>query len=95
MRISEILTKPVAETRVMIREYRFRLREADAAPDVWLDSGNLADWLGDAIARVEWVEAREAVPYINGETRFEAYLDVELIGEIHGDANGSIYYALA
>jgi hypothetical protein len=94
MRISDILTTPAAETRVMIREYRFRLREPDGVPDVWLDSGNLADWLGDAISRVECVEAREAVPH-NGETRFQAYLDGELIGEIHGDANGSIYYALA
>jgi hypothetical protein len=79
----------------MIREYRFRLRDADRVPDVWLDSGNLADWLGVAISRVECVEVREAVPHINGETRFQAYLDGELIGEIYGDANGSIYYALA
>jgi len=95
MGISEILTKPAAETRVMIKQYRFRLREADAVPDVWLDSGNLAEWLGDAISRVECVEAREDLPYINGGTRFEAYLDGELIGEIHGDSNGSTYYALA
>jgi hypothetical protein len=95
MGISEILTKPAAETRVMIKQYRFCLREADAVPDVWLDSGNLAEWLGDAISRVECVEAREDVPYIGGETRFEVYLDGELIGEIHGDSNGSTYYALA
>ena len=95
MGISEILTKPAAETRVMIKQYRFRLREVNAVPDVWLDSGNLAEWLGDAISRVECVEAREDVPFINGETRYEAYLDGELIGEIHGDADGSTYYALA
>ena len=94
MRISDILTKPAAEIRVMIRQYRFRLRDVDAVPDVWLDSGNLADWLGVAISRVECVEAREDVP-LCGETRFEAYLDGELIGVIHGDANGSTYYALA
>jgi hypothetical protein len=95
MRISDILTKPAAETRVMIKQYRFRLRDVDAVPDVWLDSGNLAEWLGDAISRVECVEAREDVPHINSETRFEAYLDGELIGEIHGDADRSTYYAFA
>ena len=93
MRISEILTKPAAETRVMVKKYRFRLRDVDTS-DVWLYSGNLAEWLGDAFSRVECVEARE-VPNINGEARFEAYLDGELIGEIHGDANGGTYYALA
>ena len=53
MLISEVLTRPAAETRVMIKQYRFHpLRVVvDAAPDVWLDSGNLADWLGDAISR--------------------------------------------
>jgi hypothetical protein len=98
MRISDVLTKPAAETRVMIRQYRFRLRDADAVSDVWLDSGNLAEWLGDAISRVECVAAHElvsAVPPIDGEPLFEAYLDGELIGEIHGDSNGSTYYALA
>jgi hypothetical protein len=98
MRISEILTKPAAETRVMVKQYRFRLRDVDAVPDVWLDSGNLADWLGDAISRVECVAAHElvsAVPPNDGETQFEAYLDGELIGEIRDHANGRTYYALA
>jgi hypothetical protein len=98
MRISKILTKPVAETRVMIKQYRFRLREADGVPDVWLDSGNLAEWLGDAISRVECVAAHElvsAVPPNDGETLFEAYLDGELIGEIRDHASGRAYYALA
>ena len=98
MRISEILTNPAAETRVMVKQYRFRLRDVDAVPDVWLDSGNLADWLGDAISGVECVAAHElvsAVPPIDGETLFEAYLDGELIGEIHGDADRSTYYAFA
>jgi len=99
MRISEILTKPAAETRVMVKQYRFRLRDPDAVPDVWLDSGNLADWLGDAIiSRVECVAAHElvsGVTHVDGETLFEAYLDGELIGEIRDHANGLTYYALA
>ena len=101
MQLSEVLTKPAVETRVMVKQYRFRSRShpaADAAADVWLDSGNLADWLGDAISRVEWVAAhdpgsREA--HSNGEIRFEAYLDGELIGEIRDDARGRTYYAFA
>jgi hypothetical protein len=95
MRLSEVLTNPAEETRVMVREYRFRLRDTDKGPDVWLDSGNLADWLGDAVIRVDCVEAREETEQTGPATRFEAYLDGELIGEIHGDAEGSIYYALA
>jgi hypothetical protein len=98
MRISDVLTKPAAETRVKVKQYRFRLRDVNAVPDVWLDSGNLADWLGDAISRVECVAAHElvsAVPPIDGETLFEAYLDGELVGEIRDDASGRTYYALA
>ena len=101
MRISDILTESAARTRVMVKQFRFRPRsrqETDTAPDVWLDSGNLFDWLGDAISRVECVATDEpgsAEPYANGETRFEAYLDGELIGEIRDDANGRTYYALA
>jgi hypothetical protein len=99
MQISEVLTKPASETRVKVKQYRFhsRSRQVDAAADVWLDSGNLADWLGDALARVEWVAAREAdatVSRDHGEIRFEAYLDGELIGEIRDDAGGRTYYAL-
>jgi hypothetical protein len=41
------------------------------------------------------VEAREETEQTGPAMRFEAYLDGELIGEIHGDAEGSIYYALA
>ena len=95
------LTKPASETRVMVKQYRFHpssSREVDPAADVWLDSGNLADWLGDAIARVEWVPASEpdaTVSRDHGEIRFEAYLDGELIGEIRDDAGGRTYYALA
>jgi hypothetical protein len=99
MRISDVLTKPAAETRVKVKQYRFRLRDVNAVPDVWLDSGNLADWLGDAIiSRVECVAARELVSdvsHIDGETLFEVYLDGELIGEIRDHANGRTYYALA
>jgi hypothetical protein len=100
MQISEVLTKPASETRVMVKQYRFHprsRREVDAAADVWLDSGNLADWLGDAIARVEWVAARAAdatVSRDHGEIRFEAYLDGELIGQIRDAAGGRTYYAL-
>ena len=99
MQISEVLTKPAGETRVMVKQYRFHprsQREVDAAADVWLDSGNLADWLGDAIARVEWVAARApgaTVSREHGEIRFEAYLDGELIGEIRDDDGGRTYYA--
>ena len=98
MRISDTLRKPAAETRVMVKQYRFRLRDVDADTDVWLDSGNLADWLGDAISRVECVAAHElvsGVSHIDVETLFEAYLDGELIGEIRDHANGRTYYALA
>jgi hypothetical protein len=101
MQITEILTRPAAETRVMIKRFRFRPhspRLVDAAPDVWLDSGNLADWLGDAISRVEWVAAHDRCstePHDNAGTLFEAYLDGELIGEIRDDAGGRTYYALA
>jgi hypothetical protein len=99
MLISEVLTRPAAETRVMIKQYRFHpLRVVvDAAPDVWLDSGNLADWLGDAISRVEWVAAHDpgSVSRENGEKLFEAYLDGELIGEIRNDRKGRTYYAFA
>jgi hypothetical protein len=98
MRMSEVLTKPASETRVMVKQYRFHpLREVDVADDVWLDSGNLADWLGDALARVEWVTARDpgsTAPHDHGEIYFEAYLDGELIGEIRDDADGRTYYAL-
>jgi hypothetical protein len=100
MQISEILTRPAAETRVMIKQFRFHPRSprlVDAAPDVWLDSGNLADWLGDAISRVEWVAAHDPgspEPRDNVGTLFEAYLDGELIGEIRDDASGRSYYAL-
>ena len=61
MQIYEVLRKPASETRVMVKQYRFHPRalRVDAAADVWLESGNLADWLGDAISRVEWVAARE------------------------------------
>ena len=101
MRISDVLTRPAAETRVMIRQFRFRsgsLRKVEA--EIWLDSGNLADWLGDAISHVEWVPTNglgAPVPHMHGETRFQAYLDGELVGEIrdHADgANGSIYHVL-
>jgi hypothetical protein len=101
MQISEILTRPAAETRVMIKKFRFHprsLRVEDAASDVWLDSGNLADWLGEAISRIEWVVAHDpgsTEPHDNGDTLFEAYLDGELIGEIRDDASGRTYYALA
>ena len=80
----------------MVKQYRFRLRDADAHPDVWLYSGNLFDWLGvDAISRVVCVETREIVSHTEGRPRFEAYLDGALIGEIRDDANGRTYYALA
>jgi hypothetical protein len=100
MQIYEVLTKPASETRVMVKQYRFRPRASrvDAAADVWLDSGNLADWLGDAISRVEWVAARapdSTAPHDHGKVRFKAYLDGELIGEIRDDAGGRTYYALA
>jgi hypothetical protein len=102
MRISDILTKPAAQTRVMVKQFRFRplgIKKRDAAPDVWLDSGNLVDWLGDeAVLRVECVATHElgpAEPHGNGDTLFEAYLDGELIGEIRDDGNGRTYYALA
>ena len=100
MQIYEVLRKPASETRVMVKQYRFHPRSlpVDAAADVWLDSGNLADWLGEAISRVEWVAARDpdpTAPHDHGETRFEAYLDGELIGEIRDDAGGRTYYALA
>jgi hypothetical protein len=100
MQMSEILTKPAAETRVMVRQFRFHSRSspaAKAAADVWLDSGNLADWLGDAISRVEWVAVQDLglLEHDDGETLFEAYLDGELIGEIRDDARGRTYYALA
>ena len=100
MQIYEVLTKPASETRVKVKQYRFRPRSSrvDAAADVWLDSGNLADWLGDAISRVEWVAARgpdSTAPHDHGKVRFKAYLDGELIGEIRDDAGGRTYYALA
>jgi len=100
MQIYEVLRKPASETRVMVKQYRFHPRSlpVDAAADVWLDSGNLADWLGEAISRVEWVAARDPDPtarHDHGEIRFEAYLDGELIGEIRDDAGGRAYYALA
>jgi hypothetical protein len=100
MQIYEVLTKPASETRVVVKQYRFRPRSSrvDAAADVWLESGNLADWLGEAIARVEWVAARatdSTVPHEHGKVRFKAYLDGELIGEIRDDAGGRTYYALA
>jgi hypothetical protein len=100
MPIGEILTRTAAETRVMIKQFRFRSRSpqlADSTPDVWLDSGNLADWLGDAISRGEWVAPHDqgsTEPPDNAGTLFEAYLDGELIGEIRDDANGRTYYAL-
>ena len=93
MRISDVLTRPAAETRVMIRRFRFRsgsLRKVEA--EIWLDSGNLADWLGDAISRVECVPAQglgSPVPHMNGEPRFQAYLDGELIGEIRDQTDGA------
>ena len=92
MRISDVLTKPAAETRVMIRQYRFRLRDADTVSDVWLYSGNLAEWLGDNISRVECVAAHglgSPVPHMNGGPRFQAYLDGELIGEIRDPVDGA------
>jgi hypothetical protein len=101
MQITEVLTRPAAETRVMIKQFRFQPRSPrlmDATPDVWLDSGNLADWLGDAISRVEWVATDDrgsTAPHDNAGTLFEAYLDGELIGEIRDDASGRTYYALA
>jgi hypothetical protein len=100
MRMSEVLIKPPSETRVMVKQYRFHPRAnpiADPASDVWLDSGNLDDWLGEALARVEWIAAADpgsTEPH-SGEIRFEAYLDGELIGEIRDDAGGRTYYALA
>ena len=100
MQIYEVLTKPASKTRVMVKQYRFRPRSSrvDAAADVWLESGNLADWLGDALSRVEWVTARAPDPtasHDHGKVRFKAYLDGELIGEIRDDAGGRTYYALA
>jgi hypothetical protein len=100
MQIYEVLKKPASETRVMVKQYRFHPRSlrVDPAADVWLDSGNLADWLGEAISRVEWVAARDPdskARHAHGEIRFEAYLDGELIGEIRDDAGGRTYYALA
>jgi hypothetical protein len=100
MQLSEILSKPATETRVMVRQFRFHSRSSRAveeAADVWLDSGNLADWLGDAISRVEWVAVQDpgSLERDDGETLFEAYLDGELIGEIRDDAHGRTYYALA
>jgi hypothetical protein len=100
MQMSDILTKPAAEIRVMVRQFRFHSRSSlvpEAAEDVWLDSGNLADWLGDAISRVEWIAVQDpaSLEREDGETLFEAYLDGELIGEIRDDAHGRTYYALA
>jgi hypothetical protein len=102
MRISDILTRPAAQTRVMVKQFRFRplgVKKRDAPPDIWLDSGNLVDWLGDdAVLRVECIATHELgppQPRSNGEMLFEAYLDGELIGEIRDDANGRTYYAIA
>jgi hypothetical protein len=100
MQIYEVLTKAASETRVKVKQYRFHPRSGrvDAAADVWLDSGNLADWLGNAISRVEWVAARapdSTAPHDQGKIRFKAYLDGELIGEVRDDAGGRTYYALA
>lgn len=93
MRLSDVLTKPPAHTRVMVKQFRFiplGMRRSDAGPDVWLESGNLIDWLGDdAVLRAECVELHG-----NGNILFEAYLDGELIGEIRDDTNGRTYYAL-
>jgi hypothetical protein len=101
MQISKILRKPAAETRVKVKQFRFHPRAVqvgETAADVWLDSGNLDDWLGSAISRVEWVAVHDvgsSEPHAHGATLFEAYLDGELIGEIRDDANGRTYYALA
>ena len=100
MQMRDVLTKSASETRVMVKQYRFHPRtiRVEPAADVWLDSGNLADWLGDAIYRVEWVAARNpgpTAPHGHGQIRFEAYLDGDLIGEIRDDAGGRTYYALA
>ena len=77
----------------MVKQFRFiplGMRRSDVGPDVWLESGNLIDWLGDdAVLRAECVELHG-----NGNTLFEAYLDGELIGEIRDDTNGRTYYAL-
>jgi hypothetical protein len=93
MRISDVLTRSAAETRVMIRQFRLRRGSVwKVEAEVWLDSGNLADWLGDAISRVECVPAHELgapVPDKNGAPRFQAYLDGELIGEIRDHASGA------
>ena len=98
MRIGDVLTKRAAETRVMVKQYRFRpFLHSHRSPgsDTWLDSGNLADWLGDAIARVEWVvaDAAGSIELNPIDTRIEAYLDGDLIGEIRDDGRGHTYYA--
>ena len=103
MRLSDVLSKPPAHTRVMVKQFRFvplGMRRSDAGPDVWLESGNLIDWLGDdAVLRAECVATHELGSAElrandNGNTLFEAYLDGELIGEIRDDTNGRAYYAL-
>jgi hypothetical protein len=84
----------------MVKQFRSRplsLRKMDAVPEVWLDGGNLVDWLGDAISRVECMATREpgsVKSHTNGKTRFKAYLDGELIGEIRDDAKGRTYTPL-
>ena len=99
MRLTDVLTKPPAHTRVMVKQFRFiplGMRQSDVGPDVWLESGNLIDWLGDdAVLRAECVATHELGPAElhannNGNILFEAYLDGELIGEIRDDTNGRI-----
>ena len=101
MRLTDVLTKPPAHTRVMVKQFRFiplGMRRSDVGPDVWLESGNLIDWLGDdAVLRAECVATHELGPaelHASGNILFEAYLDGELIGEIRDDTNGRTYYAL-
>jgi len=85
----------------MVKQFRFiplGMRRSDVGPDVWLESGNLIDWLGDdAVLRAECVAMHGPGPaelHASGNILFEAYLDGELIGEIRDDTNGRTYYAL-
>jgi hypothetical protein len=85
----------------MVKQFRFiplGMRQSDVGPDVWLESGNLIDWLGeDAVLRAECVATHERGPakqHGSGNILFELYLDGELIGEIRDDTNGRTYYAL-